>query len=105
MSRSATNSPKRPRGRPPVAAVYPPAGAEYLTIKEVATKLRVSEDTVSRLLAGTPEEPPELSSVKVGALNVRISVYALNEYLAKQTRQAGVVQVGSNARNKMGMGS
>ena len=96
-------APKRPRGRPRIADIHPVApNAKYLTTAEVAAELRVSDDTVRRLLLGTLDSPPLISSVLVSGSR-RIPREALERYLAANTTEAGVAKVSDSSRRKLGM--
>lgn len=99
-----TSAPKRPRGRPPIREIHPPDGAEFLMIQEVAAKLRVSDDTVRRLITGDDDTPPVLASVRVSEGNIRIPAAALQAYINSRTTQAAAARVGKGTRSKMGMG-
>lgn len=104
MARSAAPAnPKRPRGRPPVAAAHPLTdGAELLTIKEVADYFRLSIDTISRMIHGTEDTPPQLDSVRVMG-SIRIPREAVKAYIAANKTVGGSTAVSQATRSRMGM--
>lgn len=83
----------RPKG------ALPPSDAQFLTIDEVASLLRVCDDSIRRLVHGTDDVPPQLDSIRIKG-SIRIPRESLNAYLAKHTKKAGTTKVSAKARKR-----
>ena len=86
----------RPKGQ-----VAPP-DAQWLTIDEVASELRVCAASIRRLVHGTDNVPPKLDSVRIKQC-IRISRTSLNAYLAKNATKAGTTQISAKAKKRFGL--
>lgn len=86
----------RPKGQ------VAPAEAQWLTIDEIAAELRVSDDSIRRLVHGTDDSPPKLDSIRIKG-SIRISRASLNAYLADNMKRAGTAKVSAKARKRFGL--
>lgn len=97
--RKPQSAPPKRRGRPPVSTAFPPEGAEFFTLAEVATLLRVHLDTVRRRVFGTEDKPPEIDHCRFGG-QIRIAKSVLDAYIAASTVKAATVKVSAKARKR-----
>ena len=86
----------RPKGQ------VAPAEAQWLTIDEIAAELRVSDDSIRRLVHGDDDTPPQLESIRIKG-SIRVSRASLNAYLVKNTKKPGTTKVSAKARKRFSL--
>jgi hypothetical protein len=73
-----------------------------LLVREVAEILRVSDETVYRMINGTAKKPPVLDSLRVMG-SVRVLKDSLDLFVKNNVTRAGSGEVPESIRIKMGM--